>query len=347
MNRARKLLFACLPLLLLVLFAEIVLRVLGYRYDSYFQQAFWWTRLSAQPIYQRDPHLFWRLRPHANSDLNPEVRDTQSINSRGFRDDEFDKKKPAGELRIITLGDSCTFGDGVANWESYANVLEELIAKADPSRPVQVINAGVPGYTSYQVRRYLTGELLAYEPDAVIVYVGFNDNVPATNGVTDAQRSVVDGTAYAFQEVLGKLRTYQLSKYFLLRIKNSLLPDVHPEASNPDGVQHHIFRVPEDEFMENLRAIKALGEREGFRTIVVTLPHKFDAEPERNRLIRRAVEAGDIPVVDLFPIMKVHQEGGESLYGSDGGHPNTLGHRRIAEALLDKLVAMAVVRSNP
>lgn len=346
MTRRRRIVFAVLPLLGLLLLTEVGLRVSGYRYDSYFQKAFWWTRLSAQPIYQRDPALFWRLRPYANSDLNPESRDTQLINSLGFRDDEFSRRKPAGVFRAITMGDSCTFGDGVANWETYANVLEELLAARNAAQPVEVINAGVPGYTSYQARTYLENELLDFDPNLVIVYVGFNDNVPATNGVTDAQRGAVDRSFFAFQETLGRLRTYQLLKFGMLGVKRRLLPNVHPEAKNVQGVEHHIFRVPEEDFVANLVAIKKLGEQRGFATIVVTLPHAMPYEPERNPQIRKAAAAAGLELVDLYPLMKVHQNDGEQLYGPDGGHPNALGQRRIAEALLAKMIELGLAPAS-
>jgi lysophospholipase L1-like esterase len=341
MTRARKLIFAFAPLLGLLLVAEIGLRLFGYRYDAYFQQAFWWTRLAIQPIYERDAELFWRLRPHANSDQNPESRDTQAVNALGFRDDEFALEKMPGEFRIIALGDSCTFGDGVANWETYANVLEDLLLAADPERPVQVINAGVPGYTSYQVHTYLAEKLLAYQPDLVVVYVGFNDNVPAMHGVTDSRRGVIDGRAFWLQNVFGRLRTYQLLKYGLLQFKQRLLPNRNPDADNPEGVDH-TFRVPDNEFVNHLAAIERLGERRGFKMVLVTLPHQFAKEPDRNKFIRLAAEQAKIPLVDLFPLMKEYQAHGESMFGPDGGHPNTLGHQRIAELIFAKLKEMGL-----
>jgi len=340
MSRGRKILFGVAPLLILILMLEIALRLFGFSYDSFFAQAFWWKRFSGQPIYQRDPVRFWRLRPYANSDLNPESRDTQLINSMGLRDDEFPMEKQPGELRVITMGDSCTFGDGVANWETYANVLEDMLSKNIPGKSVQVINAGVPGYTSYQVRQYLERELLKFKPDLVVIYVGFNDNVPAANGITDAERGEVGAVVWEAQKLLNALRSYQVVKYLVMRAKQRLFPGVNPEAQNPEGVEHQIFRVPFEDFVKNLVAIKRFGDSKGFKTLIMTLPHEFPYEPERNGYIRQAAQEGGIPLLDLFKIMKEYQAAGEDLFTPDGGHPNELGHRRIAENIYRRMVQM-------
>jgi len=369
MTRRRQALFVLLPLLILLAGAELALRILGYRYDTITgrerwrwtdtadkvarpidqDEAFWWKRFYANPIYERDPVLFWRLKPFAKSDLNTESRDAQTINGLGFRDDKFEKRKAPGELRVIALGDSCTFGDGVANWETFANVLEDLLRRADPARPVQVINAGVPGYTSYQIRAYLTRELLAYKPDLVLIYVGLNDHIPAVDRLTDAERGRVDVFTFTAQRFLDYSRVYQFLKS---RVKKNLgaarrePPPAPLDKSALTEQEGHVFRVPGKPYMENLIAIRQLGEKHGFQTIVMTLPHQFTDESERNPLIRRAAADGGMPLLDLFKVMKVHQARGENLYGADGGHPNALGHRRIAEALYGKMAEMGLAPAD-
>jgi len=78
--------------------------------------------------------------------------------------------KPPGVTRILCLGDSCTYGTGVTRADAFPALLDQLLG---PS--VDVVNAGVPGYTSYQAVRYLESEGLALEPDIVLFTLGFND----------------------------------------------------------------------------------------------------------------------------------------------------------------------------
>lgn len=310
----------------------------GFKYEPFMDAATWWVRFDGNPIFRADPVLFWRLRPFANDDLDPKSRDTQATNSMGFRNEEFDRKKQPGEFRVITMGDSCTFGDGVANWEAYGPVLEKRLSKAMPDRKVTVINAGVPGYTTYQVLAYLKNELLDLKPDVVTLYVGLNDNIPATKAIPDSHRSPKSQTLYTTFYFLHNLRSVQMMEFLVYKYIKPIRTKVI--STDPD---HHPFRVPFDEYMDNLCKIKKLGDENGFLTIVMTLPHKFTNESERNAKIRSASEKCNIPLLDLWYAMKDFQNRGDQLYCADGGHPNQLGQAAIAYEIHRKLAEMKVV----
>lgn len=323
---------------MLVLFfglTEVGLRILKFRYEPFMDAATWWVRFEGNPIFIADPFLFWRLKPNANADLDPNSPATHRINSTGFRDNEFNKQKAPNEFRIITMGDSCTFGDGVADWETFANVLEKNLTSAISDRKVTVINAGVPGYTTYQLLTYLEDDILSLKPDVVTVYVGLNDNVPAKNSVPDANRRPKGKLLYSTFGTFRKFHFVQALEYL---INKHVRPIREKVVSTKEG--HHTFRVPFDAYVENLCKIKQIGDKYGFEVIVMTLPHTFKDESERNPYIRNAVQQCSIPMIDLWHKMKTLQNQGESLYEPDGGHPNTLGHRRIAHFIQQKLSQM-------
>jgi hypothetical protein len=102
--------------------------------------------------------------------LNP---NHPEINSQGLRDDEVTVPKPAGCLRILILGDSITFGALIGKEKTYPSRLERLLRTQ--SRSVDVINAGVSGYTAYNELQYYLVEGRRYEPDVVIVAFCMND----------------------------------------------------------------------------------------------------------------------------------------------------------------------------
>jgi hypothetical protein len=92
------------------------------------------------------------------------------------------------ELRVLAVGDSTTFGLGVDDDETWPSQLQRLFDRS--SLEVEVINAGVPGYSSFQCRRFLEGWGMAMEPDIVVATFGFNDfDRWATNRDTDAARA--------------------------------------------------------------------------------------------------------------------------------------------------------------
>mgnify|MGYP001557701903 CR=1 FL=1 len=66
----------------------------------------------------------------------------RKFNAEGFSDKEWKKQKDSNEVRIITLGDSFTEGDGTVYDSCYPKVLEELLQKEFPEAKINVMNAG-------------------------------------------------------------------------------------------------------------------------------------------------------------------------------------------------------------
>ena len=124
-----------------------------------------------------DPDRFWRLRQELRDlRIAGTIRDQKiefTVNTHGgLRNALIDpvKSKP----RILALGDSCTFGLGVNDDKTWPVQLQSLLdAKG---LDAEVINGGVPGYTSYQGLRFLETQGLKMKPDIVVVCFGFNDS---------------------------------------------------------------------------------------------------------------------------------------------------------------------------
>lgn len=104
--------------------------------------------------------------------LNPAHPD---VNSHGLRDDEFPVPKPKGVFRILVLGDSVAFGEGVDSQHAFPSRLEIFLQ--DSQVPIEVLNAGVIGYTTYNELEYYLDRGRDFEPDLVIVALSLNDVV--------------------------------------------------------------------------------------------------------------------------------------------------------------------------
>src|SRR5688572_12580659 len=137
-----------------VLVLEIALRV----YDSA-------TAHFASPALQQPPVPLHVLKDSpVLYGLNPEHPD---ISSQGLRDDEAVVPKPAGMRRILVIGDSVAYGSSVPRADAFPNRLERLLRQ--PSRSVEVINAGVMGYTPYNELQYYLHGGKDFGADLVIV----------------------------------------------------------------------------------------------------------------------------------------------------------------------------------
>lgn len=154
-------------LIFIITISLFVLIEIGLRIWSYFSGRAIFSSLTID-----DPVLDWKLTPN----YNRKTADI-SINSQGFRGPDFSRSKGGLILiRIISIGDSCTFGDGSSQYEfTYPRLLEKKLNSIHSANIFQVINAGVPGYTSHQCWLYFKNKLLELNPDIIILYCGWND----------------------------------------------------------------------------------------------------------------------------------------------------------------------------
>ena len=143
--------------LLCIVALELVLRLCGY---------------GNLEIYQPDPKLYWKLKP--NQDCYTKIgHQPVHINSQGTRGPEFQTEKPANTVRILSLGDSRTFGWGLADEETYSRRLEQMLqAYVGAGKKIEVINAGVNAWSYPQMLVYFRDFGLKYRPDLVILGEG-------------------------------------------------------------------------------------------------------------------------------------------------------------------------------
>jgi lysophospholipase L1-like esterase len=119
---------------------------------------------------QRDPALSTALRADCHGNLAETEYTTNSLGFRGppLRDD--------GSVRILALGDSCTWGWRVAQAASYPARLQALLDTRVTTPRYQVLNAGVPGYTSVQGLTVLETRGMQLHPAIVLFGFGWNDS---------------------------------------------------------------------------------------------------------------------------------------------------------------------------
>jgi len=119
-----------------------------------------------------DPDRIYELKPSLDTCYYG-VRVT--TNRDGFRAaGELARPKPGNAYRILLLGDSQTFGQGVAFEDTFGELLARSLAE-DTARTVEVINTGVDGYNTVQEAAVLRARGLGLEPDCILVLFIGND----------------------------------------------------------------------------------------------------------------------------------------------------------------------------
>ena len=111
------------------------------------------------------------------------VTNDEGFASIGERDFHYGPVRPADCRRIIVVGGSAVFGWGAGTPDRNLPARLSHALERNRSRCFQIINAGVPGYTSAEEFLFVASELIHYHPDLLIVYDGWNDQAqPAGTG---------------------------------------------------------------------------------------------------------------------------------------------------------------------
>ena len=91
-----------------------------------------------------------------------------------MRNREVGQKKD--QIRILFLGDSLVFDSETTSGLLYTQVVEEKLNKENRGRrEIEIINAGISGYTTYQELEFLKIHGFGMNPDLVILGFVFND----------------------------------------------------------------------------------------------------------------------------------------------------------------------------
>jgi len=129
------------------------------------------TRADARP--RLSPHRYLGYAPTPGYSRGPNRH-----NALGFRGAEVAVPKPPTAYRIVCLGGSTTYGDGVEDWHfTYPALLQDSL-RARGIGDVEVVNAGVSGYSSYESVVNLEFRVLDLHPDLVFFYEAINDVHP-------------------------------------------------------------------------------------------------------------------------------------------------------------------------
>ena len=78
-------------------------------------------------------------------------------------------------LRVLTVGDSHTYGLYLTAEEAYPSQLKKLWDATAHERDIEVINVGFPGTNSSRVLSNINSLLETFKPDVIVLLVGIND----------------------------------------------------------------------------------------------------------------------------------------------------------------------------
>jgi lysophospholipase L1-like esterase len=273
-------------------------------------------------------------------------------NSQGFRDREFEPKAQT-KVRIVSLGDSSTFGWGVDPEYTYQRLLEKRLNASGRER-YEVLNLGMSGHTSLHGVRMFEHYGRALGPDLLIIGFGANDArySPQPTAVYLARD---DGALGAVKFTLLRFQTFKLTRRVMFSVFDPFIPAA---SARKGGERPPLVRaVTEADYKANLKRMIAAGREAGAPSILLALC----AAEEYTALMKQVADEEQVPMVDggrifsdrVFDVRdgRVYPEerayyvptyGEENMrqnlrfnVTTDGCHPNRVGHSLVADALVD------------
>lgn len=276
------------------------------------------------------------------------------INDSGFRDTAHTKEKVPGVVRILGLGDSFMFGWGVQADETFLKRLESRL-KGRADRPVETINAGVPGWGLNQYYLFLKQTGMQLSPD-VVVLAYFVDDLGGP-----PQDSIPPDMRYAGGlEYKGSFMHY--SRFFnflksishLVREKNrpariTYLHDLDTRRSEWSQRAAHLMSESSEEETDrytgmlkaHLTRLKSLVNDAGSEMVVVYVPDISQLHHPESQLINRIMlkicQQILIPFADMTSIFEQTRDSDRYYLWPKDPHINSMGHEEIA-AMLEQVI---------
>jgi len=244
-----------------------------------------------------------------------------TINSDGLNERyEYSVEKPTNACRIITLGDSFTFGAFANTAENYPEKLEDLLRESIYSdQKIEVINLGVGGYDiQYAVERYfLRGE--KYNPD-IILWLLKNDDF------LDIRELTLEKGNYYF-EAMGGERMSQLAEVGYFPNQDKALEEFLDTygKDNVLGFQEKQIKKLVSGFNGKIVFIVSATINKEYEQIIKEFAEKY---PE-NAAYFKLPDYTDDPETKL-----------------PDGHPTILGYELIAESIFKYLLEESLIPCN-
>ncbi len=324
----------CLGTILIVLiFLEGIWRVLDLRGFHKVRIRDWEHALV--PKGERLPGVNLQFKPHAEFEMRYDSNPRGVFNERnamvyhtnnyGFRGPDIQIEKPTGAKRLVLLGDSFAFGEGVKWEDTFACQLPGLL-NVNTATQTEVLDMATSAWTTLDEIHYLEQMGVKFSPDLVVVVFVLNDaeqaggldlweNFWIRHEATQMEWSYFGSWVYNTieRELDGRRYTRALTNYAL-------------------G-----FSKEWQTCLGELVRGKQVAESAGSRYMVCIFPFMYELNDHHpftkiHQMVAEHCTKNGIPVLDLLNAFKGQAYQSLWVHPTDQ-HPNEEGHRIAAQAL--------------
>ena len=320
-------------------------------------------------LYTEIPREEWQYSPHhyLSYYLTPNYKKGfLSHNSLGFRGDYFPAKKSKGVYRIVLIGESGTYDTEISdNNKTFAARLRDILENKYEYKNVEVVNAGVGGYNSWESLINLEFRILDIDPDLIIVYHGANE-VHARLVIPSYYRGDNSGRRQTWfyppikfwqKSCLLRIITRKLGMDRQVNLEDlTAAPSTsymyNASGDDSDKIIEVLKRNPPIYFERNLSNMIAIAKEHNIEIILATWAHSpyFNdyastkhyeyAFRENNDVVKKVAASHKILLFDFENVMPKDKK-----YWSDGRHSNEIGAQKKAELFAEFIHRQGLIKT--
>ncbi len=370
--------FAVVPVFVLLMLVEFTVRcfvsesTVAKRFEQIEQIIVFLGNEPGQSLFEPDSRCYWRLKPNV---VAPAERGNWwggvMSNSQRMRSREVSVSEADDRLRVLCFGDSTTFAFGVDFADAWPNQLQVLLdqptslqASGAASAPrsgrggtggltpprspehvsdVEVLNAGIPGHTSYQGLQRLAADLEKWHPHLTVITFGNNDGW-RWDGLADKEHALPTRNRVTAWMNHSRALSWLCSS----RMQSTRQQATQDESRWAEQATWNYFdpntnwtpRVSLEDFSDNLHAMIDLCRRHGSEVVLIVWPDQRQLLNQPTWRLpyqaatRQVAEETGVACVDLVPPFESSGRWGvDRFLPRDVIHVDRAGNRLVAKAL--------------
>ena len=292
--------------------------------------------------------LRYKAHPYFNFTGNPEFQfanGTVAHNALGFRNNQCCWEEPPRDaIRIVAMGGSTTFGMRFSRAENVWPALLEKQLESSSKLPFEIINLGMPYYTTFEQLGVLSMLVPEFSPHIILFHMGLNDAFTIGYYDEGGPDNRYFRHAYTFHPLPGWAKTAMHTSYALRIIGMKL---VSQEGFLPGDMSAVIqYGTPSAEarqrntqvatgkyFNRNMNTLISLSKHFGAKPVFINMPlnpqyesgqDTYHAEIAKavlrnNQIMKKIAEASDLLYIDLYSHMR------DPAFFTDAAHTNKRG----------------------
>lgn len=295
--------------------------------------------------------------PYVEYGLEPSL-----ANELGYRGEAVAIPKPEGTYRIVVLGDSTVYGLTVPVDKSFPAQLQQQLRKHYGLENIEVVNAGVSGYNTWNSTVALAFRVIELEPDLIIpihtltdigvratvtpdCYRGYTFSrglYPLATEFRPRKQVPTDSALLRFLGInLGLMEIPDPEKNYMMVFDCAKVPGLDPQDA--------IMLNPPVYFERNLRSMVAIAQANDIDVLLMTWGYGQDitsemgpdwwkaAVAEHNGIIRAlAEEEGTY----FFDLAETPLKDDQAVWGGDYVHKTPYGYGEQARLVADALMTL-------